>query len=83
MSGPSLLNNSLESKSAEELRQIFEAQGVDVNKPMAFTCTAGVLSSLAYACAVKANFPGKLYFFDGSWSEFSDKKKKEEAAQSN
>ena len=61
------------TKSAEELKALFESNGVDVSKPMAFTCTAGILCSFSYACAVKANFPGQLYFYDGSWSEYSVK----------
>lgn len=44
---------------------------------MAFTCMAGVLSSFGYAAAAKAGMTGKLYFYDGSWSEFSDKRAKE------
>ena len=64
-------------KSAEELRELFESKGVDVSKPMAFSCAAGILSSLSYACATKANFSGQLYFYDGSWSEYADKQSKE------
>lgn len=78
--GPQLLCPDGTLKSADEIKQLFEAKGVDVSKPMAFTCMAGVLSSFGYAAAVKAGLPGKMYFYDGSWSEFSDKSSKEAAA---
>ena len=41
------------------------------------SCMAGVLSSLSYACAVKAGFQGPLYLYDGSYSEYKDKSAKE------
>lgn len=56
--GPQLLGPDGTLKSADEIKQLFEAKGVDVAKPMAFTCMAGVLSSFAYAAAVKAELPG-------------------------
>ena len=64
-------------KSAGELRELFESKGVDVSKPMVFTCNRGVTATLAYACAVKAGFTGQLHVYNGSWSEYSDRKAKE------
>lgn len=57
---------------------MFVSKGVDLSKPMVMTCMAGVLSSLAYACAKKAGFQGPIYFYDGSFSEYKDMKAKEE-----
>ena len=50
-----------------------------MSKPMVMSCMAGVLSSLSYACAVKAGIQGPLYFYDGSFSEYKDKSAKEQA----
>lgn len=77
--GPQMLSADGTSKSAEELKQLFESKGIDCEKPMVFTCMAGVLSSLAFACGTKAGFKGPLYFYDGSWSEYSAMKAKESA----
>ena len=79
--GPAMLTAEGTTKSPQELKELFESKGVDVTKPMAFTCAAGVLSSLSYACAVKANFPGALYFYDGSWSEYGARQKAEQQQQ--
>ena len=78
--GPQLLAEDGTTKSAEQIKEIFESKGVDVNKPMIMSCTAGILSSLGYACAVKAKLPGALFFYDGSWSEYAAMKAKETAA---
>ena len=81
--GPAMLAEDGTIKSATELQELFASKGADGTKPMVMTCMAGVLSSLAYACAIKAGFTGQLYFYDGSWSEFKDKKAKEEAEEGN
>ena len=65
-------------KSEGELRALYEGQGVDVAKPMVFSCGGGIMASLAYQCAIQANFGAEIYLYDGSWSEYKDKISKEE-----
>ena len=65
------------TKSAGEIQELFQSKGADVSRPMVMSCMAGVLSSLSYACAVKAGFQGPLYLYDGSYSEYRDKSAKE------
>jgi len=75
--GPEMIGPDGCTKSAGELSELFHSKGVDVSKPMVFTCGGGVMATLAYACAVKAGFTGQLHVYDGSWSEYSDRKAKE------
>ena len=81
--GPQMLAEDGTIKSSTELQELFSSKGADGTKPMVMTCMAGVLSSLGFACAIKAGFTGQLYFYDGSWSEFKDKKAKEESEEGN
>ena len=70
-------------RSAEEIKGIFESKGVDVTRPMVFTCGGGVMTTMAYAGAVKAGFTGALHMYDGSWSEYNVRKTQEAAAEGN
>lgn len=71
---PSLLAEDGTIKSSDQIREKFESEGVDTSKPMVFTCGGGVMVTQAYCAAVKANFAGPLYIYDGSWAEFNSKK---------
>jgi len=75
---PQMLAEDGTIKSASELQELFTSKGADCSKPMVMSCMAGILSSLSYAAAVKAGFAGPLYMYDGSFSEYKDKKAKEE-----
>lgn len=72
--GPHMLNQDGTTKTKDEIKLMFTNAGVNTASDMAFSCTAGVLSALTYACAEKAGFTGKLHFYDGSWSEFAARK---------
>ena len=61
-------------RSGEEIKGIFESKGVDVSKPIVFTCGGGIMTTMAFAGAVKAGFTGKLHMYDGSFSEYSHRK---------
>ncbi len=45
-------------KSAAELNEMFQSKGVDVSKPIVFSCGGGVMATLGYACALKAGITG-------------------------
>jgi thiosulfate/3-mercaptopyruvate sulfurtransferase len=56
-------------KSADEIRAIFEAAGVDMAKPMVTTCGSGVTAAvLSLGLAVNGRLDTGLY--DGSWTEW-------------
>ena len=68
-------------RSAEEIKGIFESKGVDTTRPMVFTCGGGVMTTMAYAGAVKAGFTGALHMYDGSWAEYNSRKTQEAEAE--
>ena len=78
---PTLLTEDGTMKSEQEIREIFEGKGVDVSKPMAFTCGGAIMATYGMAGAVKAQLPGEKYLYDGSWSEFNARRAKEQEAQ--
>ena len=56
-------------KSRDQLRQLFEASGIDPQQPFAATCGSGVTASaLIFAGHLLGNDRTRLY--DGSWSEW-------------
>ena len=64
-----LLNGDKTLKSPEECRVIFEAAGVDLDKPLITTCGSGVTAAvLALALERMGHRHWSLY--DGSWSEW-------------
>ena len=75
--GPSFYNEDGTVKGPEQLREMFTSKGVDVEKPMAFSCGAGVMAAVGLVCSEKAGFSGQKYLFDGSWAEWSAKQPKE------
>ena len=65
----SLYNEDGTFKSRDELKQLFEAAGVDPAKPFTATCGSGVTAnSLIFAAHLLGNKQVRLY--DGSWSEW-------------
>jgi thiosulfate/3-mercaptopyruvate sulfurtransferase len=64
-----LLNEDQTMKSPDETRAIFEAAGVDLDKPVVTTCGSGVTAGvLALALERMGHHDWALY--DGSWSEW-------------
>ncbi|AEI92177.1 MULTISPECIES: 3-mercaptopyruvate sulfurtransferase [Roseobacter] len=64
-----LLNDDKTMKSPEECRQIFEAAGVDLDKPIITSCGSGVTAAvLALALERMGHKHWSLY--DGSWAEW-------------
>lgn len=64
-----LLNADGTMKPAEEVKAIFEAAGVDMNRPIVTTCGSGVTAAiLSLALARIGHRKSALY--DGSWSEW-------------
>lgn len=51
---PMLLAEDGTTKSVDEIKEIFTSKGVDMTKPVAFSCGGGIMATLGYACAVKA-----------------------------
>lgn len=64
-----LLNDDKTMKSPDECRQIFEAAGVDLDKPIITSCGSGVTAAvLALALERMGHKHWSLY--DGSWAEW-------------
>ncbi|KAI8797204.1 3-mercaptopyruvate sulfurtransferase [Biomphalaria glabrata] len=61
--------NDRTMKSPEELRQLFQSAGVDLDKPVVFTCGSG---TTACVLALASYLLGKENFaiYDGSWTEW-------------
>jgi thiosulfate/3-mercaptopyruvate sulfurtransferase len=56
-------------KSVDELRQLFDAAGIDPSKPFVASCGSGVTAnSLIFAAHLLGNDDTRLY--DGSWTEW-------------
>ena len=62
-------------KEKDDLKQIFETAGVDLTKPMSFTCGGGIMATVGLSAAQKAGATGKTSLYDGSWAEYSQKSK--------
>ena len=67
-------------KPENEIRELYQEKGVDLAKPIVFSCGGGIMASMAYACLKQANVETDIYLYDGSWSEYEVKKAKEDAA---
>ena len=66
-------------KDADDIRNQFTSAGVDITKPIAFSCGGGITATIGYNAAMLANFAGPLYMYDGSWAEYRARKAQEEA----
>jgi thiosulfate/3-mercaptopyruvate sulfurtransferase len=56
-------------KSAEELRQIFAAKGVDMKQPITTTCGSGVTAAVI-ALGLEVAGARQVSLYDGSWAEY-------------
>jgi thiosulfate/3-mercaptopyruvate sulfurtransferase len=65
----SLLSEAGTMRPVEELRQIFEAAGVDLAKPAITTCGSGVTAAVL-SLALERMGHRQHALYDGSWSEW-------------
>jgi len=66
-----LYNKNNTFKTNEEIRNIFEEAGVDLNKNITLTCGSGVTACvLMFALEILGKSKG-LHLYDGAWSEFA------------
>jgi thiosulfate/3-mercaptopyruvate sulfurtransferase len=49
--------------------------GVDLSKPMVFTCGDGLMATIGRNAAEKAGATGERAVYDGSWAEYSMRRK--------
>jgi thiosulfate/3-mercaptopyruvate sulfurtransferase len=64
-----LLNEDGTMRSSAELRQAFEAAGVDLDKPVITTCGSGVTAAIL-SLALERIGHRRHALYDGSWSEW-------------
>ena len=68
---PALLAEDGTVKDADGIKQMLQGKGVDLEKPIAFTCGGGVMAAFVLSCALTAGVPAQqLFLYDGSWSEY-------------
>lgn len=65
----SLLNEDGTMQPIEQMRQVFEAGGVDLSKPVITTCGSGVTAAIL-SLALERIGHRKHAVYDGSWSEW-------------
>jgi thiosulfate/3-mercaptopyruvate sulfurtransferase len=61
-----------EFRSADEIRKIFDSQGVTPDKNAVFSCVSGCFGTVAYVGARLLGYP-KASVYDGGWIEWSRK----------
>ena len=61
-----------EFKSADEIKKIFDSQGITPDKNAVFSCVSGCFGTVAYVGARLLGFP-KASVYDGGWIEWSRK----------
>ncbi len=64
-----LLNEDGTMKSAPDLRTVFEAAGVDLEKPVITTCGSGVTAAILYLALERMGHL-RVSLYDGSWAEW-------------
>ena len=65
-----LLNPDGTFKPDEDLKRIFAAEGVDLNKPVIASCGSGITANIVLLAMAKLGHPDNA-LYDGSWSEYS------------
>lgn len=63
-----LLTSEGKMKSPEDLAAVFEAAGVDLNRPIITTCGSGVTASVIALALARLGHEAAVY--DGSWTEW-------------
>ncbi len=64
-----LLNDDKTMKPPQECREIFEAAGVDLTKPIITTCGSGITAAIL-ALALERMGHNQWSLYDGSWAEW-------------
>jgi thiosulfate/3-mercaptopyruvate sulfurtransferase len=57
-------------KAAEELRRIFNANGLDLQRPITTTCGSGVTAAVL-ALGLETAGAKQVSLYDGSWAEYA------------
>ncbi|ORZ09216.1 Rhodanese-like domain-containing protein [Absidia repens] len=55
------------------LKAVFESKGVDLNRPIVASCGSGITASVLYFALERAGAKD-ISVYDGSWTEYADKK---------
>ncbi|SEC45926.1 3-mercaptopyruvate sulfurtransferase [Terriglobus roseus] len=66
------LANGAAMKSPEELRSVFQAKGVDLQKPITTSCGSGVTAAVVALGLELAGAP-LVTLYDGSWAEYASR----------
>ena len=67
-------NNTI--KKPEQIREILATSGIDTTKPIIASCNSGMTATYMLA-ALQSIGIDKVPLYDGSWQEYSNKKKAE------
>ena len=59
-------------RSAEELREIFVAKGIDIARPVTTTCGSGVTAAVL-ALGLEIAGASEVSLYDGSWAEYAQR----------
>ena len=59
-------------KSAEEMKKVFLDHGVDLSRPIATSCQAGIIATVLFAALETVGHSSDLAVYDGSFAEFKD-----------
>ncbi len=62
-------NNTL--KSVDELRELFVGAGIDLSKPVIFSCGKGVGATVLKHAADQVDTSAPRYLYDGSFYEYN------------
>ena len=65
-------DNYKEFKSADEIKKIFDSQGITSDKNAVFSCVSGCFGTVLYLGARLLDYP-KAAVYDGGWIEWSQK----------